>query len=229
MDRAKDNRLDEILVELGFVTEDQVKRALKLYPFRIKEGPHEDVRVLVGGHEYALPEISAKILTEAKAYAEAWLGRSVQKAVITVPAFFNDNQRQATKDAGAIAGLEVLRIINEPTSAAIAYGLQRREDSTVAVYDFGGGTFDVSILQLRQNTFEVIATSGDTFLGGEDIDLRILEELGRRPPGDAAPQDGRRGGEDLAQFRAAVRRQPAVHRHGGGRQPDPLRRDNHTQ
>ncbi len=155
----------------------EVKRALKLYPFRIKEGPHEDVRIVVFGHEYALPEIAAKILTEAKAYAEAWLGKSIQKAVITVPAYFNDNQRQATKDAGAIAGLEVLRIINEPTSAAIAYGLQRREDSTVAVYDFGGGTFDVSILQLRKNTFEVVATSGDTFLGGEDIDLRILEEL----------------------------------------------------
>lgn len=155
----------------------EVKRALKLYPFRLKEGPHEDVRVIVGGHEYAIPEISAKVLVEAKGYAEAWLGRRVEKAVITVPAFFNDNQRQATKDAGHIAGLEVLRIINEPTSAAIAYGLQRREDSVVAVYDFGGGTFDVSILQLRQNTFEVVATSGDTFLGGEDIDLRVLEEL----------------------------------------------------
>lgn len=155
----------------------EVARALKLYPFKLIEGPHEDVRVVVGGRDYAVPEISAKVLAEVKADVEAWIGQQISKAVITVPAFFNDNQRQATKDAGRIAGLDVLRIINEPTSAAIAYGLQRREDATVVVYDLGGGTFDVSILSLRQNTFEVLATSGDTFLGGEDIDLRILEEL----------------------------------------------------
>lgn len=155
----------------------EVERARKLYPYKIVAGPHGDARIDLDGKVYAVPEISAKILAEVKAYCEAYLNQPVEKCVITVPAFFNDNQRQATKDAGQIAGLDVLRIINEPTAAAIAYGLNKSADQTIAIYDLGGGTFDVSILQLNRNVFEVIATTGDTFLGGEDIDIRLLEEL----------------------------------------------------
>ena len=155
----------------------EIERARKLYPYKIVAGPHGDVRIELDGKMYAIPEISAKILAEVKSYCEAYLNQPVSKCVITVPAFFNDNQRQATKDAGKIAGLDVLRIVNEPTAAAIAYGLNRSADQKIVIYDLGGGTFDVSILQLNRNVFEVIATTGDTFLGGEDIDIRILEEL----------------------------------------------------
>ena len=131
----------------------------------------------MGGREYSPPEVSAMILQKLKADAEAKLGEKITQAVITVPAYFNDTQRQATKDAGKIAGLEVLRIINEPTAASLAYGLDKKKDETIAVYDLGGGTFDISILQLGEGVFEVKATNGDTHLGGDDFDQRIIDWL----------------------------------------------------
>ncbi|RYZ66131.1 MAG: molecular chaperone DnaK, partial [Proteobacteria bacterium] len=156
----------------------QVKHAIESSSYLITEGPHNDVRIQLRGKECSVPEISAMVLQEMKVIAEDYLGESVSKAVITVPAYFNDNQRQATKDAGEIAGLEVIRIINEPTAAALSYGYGKRLDKTVAVYDFGGGTFDVSILEIAENgVFRVLATAGDTFLGGEDIDARIIDRL----------------------------------------------------
>jgi molecular chaperone DnaK len=159
-------------------TSPQVKNAVATASYRIVEGPHTDVRVVMRDRELSVPEISAMVLQEMKVIAEDYLGEPVSKAVITVPAYFNDNQRQATKDAGEIAGLDVIRIINEPTAAALSYGFGRNFEKTVAVYDFGGGTFDISILEIGENgVFKVIATAGDTFLGGEDIDARIIEWL----------------------------------------------------
>jgi molecular chaperone DnaK len=156
----------------------QVKNAVATSSYRIVEGPHKDVRIQLRDKEYSVPEISAMVLQEMKIIAEDYLGESVSKAVITVPAYFNDNQRQATKDAGEIAGLDVIRIINEPTAAALSYGFGRNLEKVVAVYDFGGGTFDISILEIGQNgIFKVIATAGDTFLGGEDVDARIIDWL----------------------------------------------------
>ncbi len=156
----------------------QVRHAIESSSYLIAEGPHNDVRIQLRGKQCSVPEISAMVLQEMKVIAEDYLGESVTKAVITVPAYFNDNQRQATKDAGEIAGLEVIRIINEPTAAALSYGYGKRIDKTVAVYDFGGGTFDVSILEIAENgVFRVLATAGDTFLGGEDIDARIIDRL----------------------------------------------------
>ncbi|NOU31901.1 MAG: molecular chaperone DnaK [Polyangiaceae bacterium] len=156
----------------------QVKNSVATSSYRIVEGPHADVRIVLREKEYSVPEISAMILQEMKVIAEDYLGEPVKKAVVTVPAYFNDNQRQATKDAGEIAGLDVIRIINEPTAAALAYGFGRNLEKTVAVYDFGGGTFDISILEIAQNgVFKVIATAGDTFLGGEDIDARVIDWL----------------------------------------------------
>jgi molecular chaperone DnaK len=156
----------------------QVKNAVATSSYRIVEGPHNDVRIVVRDKEFSVPEISAMVLQEMKVIAEDYLGEAVQKAVVTVPAYFNDNQRQATKDAGEIAGLEVIRIINEPTAAALSYGFGRNIEKTVAVYDFGGGTFDISILEIgAHGVFKVIATAGDTFLGGEDIDARIIDWL----------------------------------------------------
>jgi molecular chaperone DnaK len=146
-------------------------------PYTIVEGPHGDVRVVLREQTYAVPEISAFILQECKMLAEQYLGSGVEKAVITVPAYFNDNQRQATKDGGRIAGLEVIRIINEPTAAALAYGFGKDLERKVAVYDLGGGTFDVSILDIGHGVFEVISTAGDTFLGGEDFDIRVMDWL----------------------------------------------------
>ena len=146
-------------------------------PYTIVEGPHGDVRIVLREQTYAVPEISAFILQECKMLAEQYLGSEVQKAVITVPAYFNDNQRQATKDAGRIAGLEVIRIINEPTAAALAYGFGKDLERKVAVYDLGGGTFDVSVLDIGHGVFEVISTAGDTFLGGEDFDIRVMDWL----------------------------------------------------
>jgi molecular chaperone DnaK len=146
--------------------------------YRVTRGPNNEVRVAMGGREYSPPEISAMILQKLKADAEAYLGEKVTEAVITVPAYFNDSQRQATKDAGEIAGLKVLRIINEPTAAALAYGLDKKKDETIAVYDLGGGTFDISILELGEGTFQVKSTAGDTHLGGDDFDQRIMDWLG---------------------------------------------------
>ena len=153
------------------------KKFSKLVPYKIVSAKNGDAWVDVKGQEYAPSEISSFILRKLKEDAEAYLGETVDKAVITVPAYFNDAQRQATKDAGKIAGLEVLRIINEPTAAALAYGLDKKESGTIAVYDLGGGTFDVSILEVGDGVFEVKSTNGDTFLGGEDFDQRIIDYL----------------------------------------------------
>jgi molecular chaperone DnaK len=156
----------------------QVANAIATCPYQIVEGPHGDVRIKLRDKIYSVPEISAMVLQEMKLIAEDYLGHEIQKAVVTVPAYFNDGQRQATKDAGAIAGLDVIRIINEPTAAALAYGFGKNIDRTVAVYDLGGGTFDISILEISTTgVFKVISTAGDTFLGGEDFDQRIIEWL----------------------------------------------------
>jgi len=152
----------------------EVQKALKLVPYKVDAAPNGDVRVYMGGKEYSPPEVSAMILAKIKADAEAYLGEPVTQAVITVPAYFNDSQRQATKDAGRIAGLEVLRIINEPTASSLAYGLDKKKDETIAVYDLGGGTFDISVLDVGDGVFEVKSTNGDTFLGGDDFDQRII-------------------------------------------------------
>ncbi len=154
---------------------DEALDEIKRVPYKLTRGPHDDVRVEIAGKTYSPPEISAMILQKLKAAAEDFLGEKVTKAVITVPAYFNDSQRQATKQAGEIAGLEVLRIINEPTAAALAYGLDKKKDETIAVYDLGGGTFDISILEVGEGVVEVKATAGDTHLGGDDIDQRIIE------------------------------------------------------
>ena len=159
-------------------TSPQVKNAVSTASYKIVEGPHGDVRIALRDKTYSVPETSAMILQELKMFAEDYLNEPVSKAVITVPAYFNDNQRQATKDAGAIAGLDVIRIINEPTAAALAYGFGKNIEKVVAVFDLGGGTFDISILEIGQGgVFKVIATAGDTFLGGEDFDSRIIDWL----------------------------------------------------
>ncbi len=156
----------------------QVRNALLSCAYTIIEGPHEDLRIKLRDKIYSVPEVSSMVLQEMKIIAEDYLGEPVTKAVVTVPAYFNDNQRQATKDAGQIAGLDVIRIINEPTAAALAYGFGKGYDKTVIVYDLGGGTFDVSVLEIGSHgVFKVIATTGDTFLGGEDFDLRIIDWL----------------------------------------------------
>ena len=156
----------------------QVKNAVATSSYRIVQGPHTDVRIVLREKDFSVPEISAMVLQEMKLIAEDYLGEPASKAVITVPAYFNDNQRQATKDAGEIAGLDVIRIINEPTAAALSYGFGKSVEKTVAIYDFGGGTFDISILEIGSSgVFKVIATAGDTFLGGEDVDARIIDWL----------------------------------------------------
>jgi molecular chaperone DnaK len=154
---------------------DEVNEEMKMVPFQVVRASNGDARVKAGGKEYPPPEISAMILQKLKQSAEEYLGQPVTKAVITVPAYFNDAQRQATKDAGQIAGLEVMRIVNEPTAAALAYGLDKKKDETIAVYDFGGGTFDVSILEVGEGVVEVKATNGDTHLGGDNLDQRIID------------------------------------------------------
>src|SRR3546814_542522 len=153
------------------------KKDMELVPYNIVKGANGDAWVKAGGEDYSPSQISAFILQKMKETAEAYLGEKVEQAVITVPAYFNDAQRQATKDAGKIAGLEVLRIINEPTAAALAYGLDKTENKTIAVYDLGGGTFDISILEVGDGVFEVKSTNGDTFLGGEDFDSKIVQYL----------------------------------------------------
>ena len=154
----------------------EVNDEMKMVPFKVvQQGDH--VAVVAQGKEYTPPEISAMILQKLKKSAEAYLGETVTEAVITVPAYFNDAQRQATKDAGKIAGLNVKRIVNEPTAAALAYGLDKKKDETIAVYDFGGGTFDISILEVGEGVIEVKATNGDTHLGGDNLDQRIVDWL----------------------------------------------------
>jgi molecular chaperone DnaK len=156
----------------------QVKNAIQTCPVHIVEGPHSDCRIKMRDKVYSIPEISAMVLQEMKMVAEDYLGEEVNKVVVTVPAYFNDNQRKATRDAGAIAGLDVIRIINEPTSAALAYGFGKNIDRTVAVFDLGGGTFDISILEIASSgVFKVLSTAGDTFLGGEDFDQRVIDWL----------------------------------------------------
>jgi molecular chaperone DnaK len=156
---------------------EEVARAKQVLPYQIVAATNGDIKVRIRDREYSPEEISAFVLMEIKAFAEEFLGEPVAEAIITVPAYFNDSQRQATRDAGKIAGLEVLRIINEPTAAALAYGLDNRENQLIAVYDLGGGTFDISILKLEDGLFEVLSTSGDTYLGGEDFDKRIMDWL----------------------------------------------------
>src|SRR5512139_3410490 len=155
----------------------EVSEEQKMVPYTVVAAPNGDVRVKIGDKEYAPPEISGMILQKLKQAAEEYLGQPVTKAVITVPAYFNDAQRQATKEAGKIAGLEVMRIVNEPTAAALAYGLDKKKNETIAVYDFGGGTFDISILEVGDNVVEVKSTNGDTHLGGDNLDQRIIDWL----------------------------------------------------
>jgi molecular chaperone DnaK len=154
---------------------EEVSEEMKIVPYRVTRASNNDARVVVMAKEYSPPEISSMILQKMKQAAEEYLGQKVAKAVITVPAYFNDSQRQATKDAGKIAGLEVLRIVNEPTAAALAYGLDKKKDETIAVYDFGGGTFDISILEVGEGVVEVKSTNGDTHLGGDNIDQRVID------------------------------------------------------
>lgn len=158
-------------------TDPEVQKALKMVPYKVVAAPNGDCRVILGGQEYSPQELSAMILQKIKADAEAYLGQPVTQAVITVPAYFNDSQRQATKDAGKIAGLEVLRIINEPTASSLAYGLDKKKDEIIIVYDLGGGTFDVTALEIGDGVFEVKATNGDTFLGGDDFDIKVMNWL----------------------------------------------------
>src|ERR1700709_1293142 len=186
-----------------------VQEELKLFPFKLAEGlqPGEVLKVSVGGLTMTPPEVSAYVLQQLKRNAERFFGAPVTKAVITVPAYFNDAQRQATKDAGRIAGLEVLRLVNEPTAAALAYGLDKKQDGTIAVYDFGGGTFDISILKLHEGIFEVIATGGDTHLGGDDIDNLLISIALDDTAGDLGPDTAkaaRASGEAIQAIRKAV-------------------------
>ncbi len=213
---------------------DEVTEEMTIVPYKVVKGPNDDVRVEAGGKEYAPPEISAMILQKLKADAEAYLGESVTDAVITVPAYFNNAQREATKDAGKIAGLNVLRIINEPTAAALAYGLDKEgADQTILVFDLGGGTFDVSVLELGDGVFEVKSTNGDNHLGGDNFDKAIVDwmvaefkrdqgiDLSSRPDGAAAPVRGGREGEDRAVVDDDDADQPAVHHRDAGRPEAP--------
>jgi len=177
---------------------DEVQSEIKTVPYKVVAASNGDVRVVAQGKEYSPPEISAMILQKMKDAAEQYLGEKVVQAVITVPAYFNDSQRQATKDAGKIAGLEVLRIVNEPTAAALAYGLDKQKDETIAVYDFGGGTFDISILEVGEGVVEVKSTNGDTHLGGDDIDKRVMDWI--------AEEFRKDQGIDLSKDRMALQR-----------------------
>jgi molecular chaperone DnaK len=176
----------------------EVQKARRILPYKIIEKPNGDAWVVMGDREYSPPEISAMILQKLKQDAEAYLGEKITKAVITVPAYFNDAQRQATKDAGRIAGLEVLRIINEPTASALAYGMDKKKEGLIAVYDLGGGTFDISILEIAEGVFQVRSTAGDTFLGGDDIDQLIINWI--------CEEFKKEHGIDLRQDRMALQR-----------------------
>ncbi len=176
----------------------EVQNDIKRLPYKIVEASNGDAKVVMGGKEYSPPEISAMILQKLKLDAEAFLGDKVTDTVITVPAYFNDSQRQATKDAGAIAGLNVIRIVNEPTASALAYGLDKKKEEMIAVYDLGGGTFDISVLELGEGTFQVKSTNGDTHLGGDDIDLRVMDWL--------IEEFKKEQGIDLKQDRMALQR-----------------------
>jgi len=176
----------------------EVTQEIKMFPFRVTRGENETARVEIDGKVWSPPEISAMVLQKLKAAAEDFLGEKIEKAVITVPAYFNDAQRQATKDAGQIAGLDVVRLVNEPTAAALAYGLDKKKNETIAVYDFGGGTFDISILEVGEGVVEVKSTNGDTHLGGDDIDQRLIEWL--------TAEFRRDQGIDLAKDRMALQR-----------------------
>jgi molecular chaperone DnaK len=194
-----DNTIFSIKRFMGRKFEDpQVQQAIELVPYKVAAAPNGDVRVWMGDSEYSPPEISAMILQKIRADAEAYLGEEVTQAVITVPAYFNDSQRQATKDAGRIAGLDVQRIINEPTASSLAYGLDKSKDETIAVFDLGGGTFDISILDVGDGVFEVRSTSGDTFLGGDDWDRRVIDWV--------AEEFRREAGIDLRRDRQALQR-----------------------
>jgi Fe-S protein assembly chaperone HscA len=184
---------------------EDVQSELKLFPFRLADdlAPGEVLRIRLGERNYTPPEISAQILRQLKRNAERFFGAPVKQAVVTVPAYFNDAQRQATKDAGRIAGLEVLRLVNEPTAASLAYGLDKKQNGTIAVYDFGGGTFDISILKLQDGIFEVIATNGDTHLGGDDIDNLLIAVAVEDIAGDLKV-DARRHPELIQRLRNAV-------------------------
>src|SRR5690348_2690274 len=184
---------------------EDIQEELKLFPFRLAENQKsgEVLRIRLGDKEFTPPEISAFILRQLKRNAERYFGAPVTKAVITVPAYFNDAQRQATKDAGRIAGLEVLRLVNEPTAASLAYGLDKKKQGLVAVYDLGGGTFDISILRLQNGIFEVVATNGDTHLGGDDIDNLLIRIALDDIRGDLGV-DVSRNGEAVATIRKAV-------------------------
>ena len=177
---------------------DEVTEEMKMVPYKVTRGESSDARVDIGGKKYSPPEISAMILTKLKEAAESYLGGKLTQAVITVPAYFNDAQRQATKDAGKIAGLEVMRIINEPTAAALAYGLDKKKNETIAVYDFGGGTFDISILEVGEGVVEVKSTNGDTHLGGDNIDQRVIDWI--------VAEFKKENGIDLARDQMALQR-----------------------
>ena len=201
----------------------EVSEEMTMIPYEVVQGPNGDVRVKAEGKEYAPPEISAMILQKLKADAEAYLGEPVTDAVITVPAYFNNAQREATKDAGKIAGLNVLRIINEPTAASLAYGLDKERDQTILVFDLGGGTFDVSVLELGDGVFEVKSTAGDNHLGGDNFDKAIVDwmagefkkdqgiDLVAGQDGASAPLRGGGEGEDRAVVDDDDADQPAVH------------------
>ncbi len=194
-----ENTISSIKRLMGRKFEDaEVKKAMSLVPYEVVKATNDDAWVKMNGKEYSPPEISAMILQKIKADAEAYLGEEITQAVITVPAYFNDSQRQATKDAGRIAGLEVLRIINEPTASSLAYGLDKKTDETIAVYDLGGGTFDISILDVGDGVFEVRSTNGDTFLGGDDFDQRIIDWI--------ADEFLKEQGIDLRQDKPALQR-----------------------
>jgi molecular chaperone DnaK len=201
---------------------DEVRGEEKMVPYEVVGGASDFVKVRVQGKDYTPPEISALVLRKLKEAAESYLGHKVRKAVITVPAYFNDSQRQATKDAGQIAGLEVARIINEPTAAALAYGLDKKKNEKIAVFDLGGGTFDISILDVGDGVFEVLSTNGDTHLGGDDWDEALIHHIADEfkkeqgstsegPDGPPAAQGGRREGQEGPLVPGPGRHQPAVH------------------